>query len=85
MTTSTYNDSDRIAAQSANPILKHFEFAHLPAGALRDTSAKFNGLAYDLATNIPRSAELTVSLRKLLEAKDAAVRAAKEALDAEKV
>lgn len=79
-----FNESDRTAAQSANPILKHFEFAHLPEGPLRDTSARFHAVAYDLAVTITRSAELTVALRKLLESKDAAVRAAREMVDAEK-
>lgn len=77
-----FNDSDRIAAQSANPILKHFDYAHLPEGLLRDTSARFHALAYEMAVTNVRSAELTVSLRKLLESKDAAVRSARETVDA---
>jgi len=36
----------------------------------------FAALAADIVTLLPRSAERTVALRKLLEAKDAAVRSA---------
>ncbi len=57
------------------PILFYFGFEHLPEGPLRDTSAKFHALAYDLAATLPDGAEKSVALRKLLESKDAAVRA----------
>ena len=57
-------------------ILRYFEFNHLPAGPLRDTSAKFHALASELAEILPPGPESTVALRKLLESKDAAVRAA---------
>lgn len=57
-------------------ILRYFEFDHLPAGPLRDTSAKFAPLAHELADLLPAGPEQTVALRKLLESKDAAVRAA---------
>lgn len=56
-------------------ILQFFESAHLPE-KLREVSEPFGLLATRLATTLPSNAELTVSLRKLLEAKDAAVRAA---------
>lgn len=55
-------------------ILRWFEYGHLPPH-LQVISAPFYGLAHQLADDLPNSAELTVSLRKLLEAKDAAVRA----------
>lgn len=60
----------------ATQIMRYFVFDHLPAGALRDTSEKFHKLASDLDESLPDGAEKSTSLRKLLEAKDAAVRAA---------
>lgn len=59
----------------AEPILQFFEYAHLPEN-LRDVSVKFYHLAHDIVGVLPRNAERTVALRKLLESKDAAVRAA---------
>lgn len=56
------------------PILKFFRWEHLPT-PLQIVSAPFQTLAGHIMT-LPRSAERTVALRKLLEAKDAAVRAA---------
>lgn len=56
------------------PILRFFRYEHLPL-PLRTVSAKFADLACQLM-DLPRSAERTVALRKLLESKDAAVRAA---------
>jgi hypothetical protein len=55
-------------------ILHYFSFAHLPL-PLQDTSRQFAELAYALASDLPDNEERTVALRKLLEAKDAAVRA----------
>jgi len=43
---------------------------------LREVSAPFGRLAEELCLNLPRNPERSVALRKLLEAKDAAVRAA---------
>jgi hypothetical protein len=57
-------------------ILKHFSFAHLPAH-LQETSKRFHDLAHDLAASLD-GPELTAALRKLLEAKDCAVRATLE-------
>lgn len=59
---------------AADPILRYFHFAHLPQ-QLQMTSVKFFELACFIIAVIPRNAERTVALRKLLEAKDAAVRA----------
>jgi len=59
----------------ADPILKYFEYAHLP-GQLMAVSEPFGRLAKSLIETLPRCPERTVALRKLLEAKDAAVRAA---------
>lgn len=55
-------------------ILRYFHYAHLPA-VLQDASAPFCNLAMRIVRTLPRNAERTVALRKLLEAKDAAVRA----------
>lgn len=57
-------------------MLKFFAFGHLPEGAMRETSRLFCHLAFGLVRTLPRSPERTVALRKLLEGKDAAVRAA---------
>ena len=64
------------AAPVMDPILQYFEFNHLQREDLRAVSMKFHALANDLAQTLPRNAERTAFLRKLLEAKDAAVRAA---------
>lgn len=55
-------------------ILQFFSWAHLPA-PLAVVSEPFGKLAEWLVANQPRNPERTVALRKLLEAKDAAVRA----------
>jgi hypothetical protein len=56
-------------------VLRFFEYEHLPEGPIRDTAQDFNAWAHSLAVHIAPDPELTVALRKLLEAKDAAVRA----------
>lgn len=59
------------------PIMQFFEYAHLPPN-LQKVSAPFCELAKAIiaeGTGLPRNAERSVALRKLLEAKDAAVRA----------
>lgn len=56
------------------PILKYFKYDHLPEH-LQVVSRPFGELAQHLVDTIPGSLELTVALRKLLESKDAAVRA----------
>lgn len=60
---------------AGEPILQFFAFAHLPP-RLQDVSRGFAHAAFGLVAALPRNAERTVALRKLLEAKDAAVRAA---------
>lgn len=57
------------------PILQFFRFNHLPA-LLQQVSEPFSLLARSIVATLPRNPERTVALRKLLEAKDAAVRAA---------
>lgn len=62
------------AVQMANdPILHFFHYAHLPE-KLQAASKPFCDLAEHIVTTLPRNPERTVALRKLLEAKDAAVR-----------
>lgn len=55
-------------------MLKWFAFEHLPPD-LRKASSQFWVLAQSIAINIEPGPERTVALRKLLESKDAAVRA----------
>lgn len=61
-------------AESPEWVMKYFKFDHLPAGPLREMSAQFCQLANNLVNSAPRNPERSVALRKLLEAKDAAVR-----------
>ncbi len=55
-------------------IMQFFAYAHLPEH-LREVSRPFGELAESIVSALPRNPERTVALRKLLEAKDAAVRA----------
>jgi hypothetical protein len=57
------------------PILQFFAYEHLPP-QLQHVSKPFCELAHAIEVTLPRNPERTVALRKLLEAKDAAVRAA---------
>lgn len=68
--------SDRQAAPSF-PILRFFECAHLPP-SLQAISKPFGDLAMSMVANgqPENGAETAAGLRKLLEAKDCAVRAA---------
>lgn len=59
---------------AADPVLQFFHYEHLPP-RLQATSKSFFELAVYVICNLPRNAERSVALRKLLEAKDAAVRA----------
>lgn len=59
---------------STDPILRYFHYQHLPEG-LQKISRPFCKMAFDIVTDLPRNPERTVALRKLLESKDAAVRA----------
>lgn len=58
-----------------NPIMKYFEYAHLPE-RLQEVSKPFGELAEHLNTSIPDGPEKSAGLRKILEAKDCMVRAA---------
>lgn len=54
-------------------LYQFFEYKHLPP-KLQEVSKPFGDLAYQLHS-LPKNPERTTALRKLLEAKDCAVRA----------
>jgi hypothetical protein len=56
-------------------MLQFFAWDHLPV-PLQNVSRPFWQLALQIVEKVPRNPERTVALRKLLEAKDCAVRAA---------
>lgn len=56
------------------PLLQFFAYEHLPKH-LQIVSREFATLAQAIVVTLPRNPERTVALRKLLEAKDCAVRA----------
>jgi len=58
----------------ADTIMQFFCFKHLPDD-LQAVSMPFCELAQRICETVPRNAERTVALRKLLESKDACVRA----------
>jgi hypothetical protein len=75
----TFHDAVRRKTMSAEPIteepiIQFFAHSHLPEH-LQEVSRPFAQLANVLTSTLPRNPERTVALRKLLEAKDAAVRA----------
>lgn len=61
-------------SQTQDHILQFFAYDHLPE-RLQAVSRPFGELAHEIVASVPRNPERTVALRKLLEAKDAAVRA----------
>lgn len=61
-------------ADPVEHIIQFFAYAHLPPH-LQEVSRPFGDLAEQIVATLPRNPERTVALRKLLEAKDAAVRA----------
>ena len=58
-----------------NRLMKYFQYDHLPEH-LQAASRPFCELAQHVDETLEESAEKTVCLRKLLESKDCAVRAA---------
>lgn len=54
--------------------MQFFSYEHLPEH-LASVSRPFALMAHEMVNTLPRNPERTVALRKLLEAKDAAVRA----------
>lgn len=61
---------------AVDDVLQFFHYAHLPQH-MQSVSAKFCQLARFTVANVKRCPQRTIALNKLLEAKDAAVRAAK--------
>lgn len=59
---------------ASDHVLRYFHYSHLP-DALQARSKPFCDLARHIVDTTKRNPERTVALRKLLEAKDAAVRA----------
>lgn len=57
-----------------HPLLQFFRYDHLPE-KLQAVSRPFGQLALLIIEKLPDNPERTVALRKLLESKDAAVRA----------
>lgn len=66
------NESER--HPSINGLLRFFAYSHLPQH-LQEVSKPFCEMAAVVADRAPHNPETTVALRKLLEAKDCAVRA----------
>ncbi len=62
-------------SEEKDPLLQFFAYEHLPPD-LQKYSQPFGDLAQRLCNTLPRNPERTVALRKLLESKDASVRAA---------
>jgi len=59
---------------AAEPMMQFFAYDHLPEH-LKVISKPFGDLAQNMVDILPRNPERTAGLRKLLEAKDCAVRA----------
>jgi hypothetical protein len=57
-----------------NNLLQFFGYEHLPPH-LQMVSKPFHALAHEMASTLPFNSESTTAVRKLLEAKDCAVRA----------
>jgi hypothetical protein len=59
-----------------SPILRYFNTAHLPIGPEQEVTATYSELAIWVETNLLDGPEKSTALRKLLESRDAACRAA---------
>lgn len=59
---------------AVDAVLRYFHYKHLPE-SLQAISKPFCDLAQLLIRTLPRNAERSTALRKLLEAKDCAIRA----------
>lgn len=67
------SDETKTYHPSIAGVLQFFTYEHLKE-PLRSVSERFHALAHMIADELPANPELTVGLRKLLEAKDCAVR-----------
>lgn len=67
-------DTVQASEKPRDRLLRFFAYSHLPPH-LQAVSAPFHTLATHIEDTIPSNPERTVALRKLLEAKDCAVRA----------
>jgi len=67
-------DTPQAKVEPTDYIMQFFAYGHLP-DHLQKVSKPFGELADQIVKDLPRNPERTVALRKLLEAKDAAVRA----------
>jgi hypothetical protein len=69
-----HTSTERVPMAIEEPLLQFFTYEHLRAD-LQGVSKDFAILAARIVASLPRNPERTVALRKLLEAKDCAVRA----------
>lgn len=69
------HDTDNPQPAAPPTELRFFAYAHLPPH-LRDVSAGFHALALDIVQRLPDCDQRKLALQCLLQAKDAAVRAA---------
>lgn len=78
MKTGNLNPTDLLTGRDlkvmSSPIIKYFEYAHLPE-RLQEVSKPIGELARRIDESLPDCAEKSAGLRKLLEAKDCLVRA----------
>jgi len=63
-----------LTTRNAEPLIQFFVYAHL-SPELQTISKTFGDMATWIVETLPRNPERTTALRKLLEAKDCAVRA----------
>lgn len=69
-----FKRNSRPMPDAPDHIMQFFAYSHLPE-RLQAVSRPFGEMADQIVASLPRNPERTVALRKLLEAKDAAVRA----------
>ena len=67
------SEQDKVPQQQQERMLRWFRYDHLKE-PLQFISKQFSQIAHDMCERLQSGPERTVMLRKLLEAKDAAVR-----------
>jgi hypothetical protein len=80
---SAWSHDPRKPAQQANPFLRHFRTSHLTY-ELAAVSEPFGDLARHLDRVLPEGDERDMAFRKLLEAKDCAVRSAIDKMEVDR-